>query len=60
MAAALATLPWVEAGTISANGKKRQAKFTVKDRTRFNLDDVKRVLAPRYDYGVTLLTGPSQ
>jgi hypothetical protein len=56
---ALATLPWVESDSIKADGKKRQAKFTVTDPAKFNLDEVKRALGDRYGGGVKLLAGPT-
>lgn len=55
----LATLPWVEPDTIKPNGKTRQVKFTIKDRARFDLEEVKRALTPRYDDGVKVLAGPT-
>jgi hypothetical protein len=56
---ALASLPWVEPGSIKADGKKRQAKFTVADPAKFNMDEVKRALGDRYSGGVKLLAGPT-
>jgi hypothetical protein len=57
---ALTTLPWVEAETIQADRKTRQVKFTVKDRTKFNMDEVTQALGDRYGDGVRVLTGPTQ
>jgi hypothetical protein len=57
VSAALTTLPWVEPDTIKADGKKRQVKFTVKDRAKFNLDEVKQALGSRYSDGVKVLSG---
>jgi hypothetical protein len=57
---ALATLPWVEAATIRTDAKKRQAKFAVKDRAKFNMDELKRALGDRYEYKVRVLTGPTE
>ncbi len=59
MSDALASLPWVEPGSIKADGKKRQAKFTVTDAKKFNMDEVKRALGDRYSGGVKMLTGPT-
>ena len=56
---ALATLPWVEPKSIVADRKIQQAKFTVKDKTAFNLDEVKQVLGDQYRDGVTVLAGPT-
>ena len=39
--------------------KIQQAKFTVKDKTAFNLDEVKQVLGDQYRDGVTVLAGPT-
>ncbi len=60
MSAALTTLPWVEPDTIATDGKKRQVKFTVKDRAKFNMEEIKRALGPRYDDGVKILAGPTE
>jgi hypothetical protein len=56
---ALITLPWVESDSIKTDGKKRQALFTVKDRAKFNLDELKKALGSRYGDGVKVLTGPT-
>ena len=60
MSAALTTLPWVEPDTIAIDSKKRQVKFTVKDRAKFNMDEVKQALGSRYSDGVKILTGPTE
>jgi hypothetical protein len=60
VSAALTALPWVESDTIKADGKKRQVKFTVKDRAKFNMDEIKQALGSRYNYGVKLLAGPTE
>jgi hypothetical protein len=57
---ALISLPWVDSDTIKTDGKKRQARFIVKDRAKFNLDELKRALGPRYSDGVQVLTGPTE
>ena len=60
MAEALATLPWVERDSIKASRATRQAKFTVKDRTRFNLEEVQQVIS-KAGYATTrLLAGPTE
>jgi len=56
----LTTLPWVEPASIVSDGKIRQAKFTVKDKAKFNLDEVKRALGTRYADGVKVLAGPTE
>jgi hypothetical protein len=42
------------------DGKTRQAKFTVKGKDKFNLDELKRALGSRYGDGVKLLAGPTE
>lgn len=59
MSEKLGTLPWVEPGSIKTDGKKRQARFTVKDRAKFNMDELKRALGDRYEYNVRVLTSPT-
>lgn len=59
MSSLLATLPWVEQDSIKTNGKVRQAKFTVKDPARFNMNEVEQALGDRYGGGVKLLAGPT-
>jgi maltoporin len=57
---ALATLPWVEADSIRTDQDRLQVKFTVKDRAKYNFEDVKRVLAKAgYDDGAKALAGPT-
>jgi hypothetical protein len=60
VSAALTTLPWVEPDSIKTDAKARQAQFTVKDRTKFNLDEVKKALGSRYSDGVKVLTEPTE
>jgi hypothetical protein len=59
VSSALTSLPWVESDSIKADGKKRQAKFTVTDPAKFNMDEVKRALGDRYGGGVKVLAGPT-
>lgn len=42
------------------NGRTRQAKFAVKEKGQFNLNEVKKVLGKRYADGVRVLTGPKE
>jgi hypothetical protein len=56
----LATLPWVEPDSIKPNGKTRQVKLTVKDRAKFNIEDVRKALGSRYGDGVKVLTEPTE
>jgi copper chaperone CopZ len=55
----LSTLPWIAPESITADRKLRQVKFTVKDRTAFNLDAVKDAVGDRYADGMKLLTAPT-
>ncbi len=58
---ALATLPWVETDSIQPNRDKRQVKFTVADKAKFDFEAVKKVLADAgYDSGAKVLTGPTE
>jgi len=57
---ALTTLPWVESDSIKIDARKRQAKFTVTDRAKFNMDELKEALGSRYSSGVKLLAGPTE
>ncbi|MBA4063272.1 MAG: hypothetical protein C0501_06085 [Isosphaera sp.] len=59
MAAALATLPWVEQTSIVADRRTRQARFTVTDRAKFDLAEVERVVLKAGYPKTKLLTGPT-
>jgi hypothetical protein len=54
----LATLPWVEKGSIEADRASRSVKFTIKDKSRFNLDEIQESLSPRYRKDLTVVSGP--
>jgi hypothetical protein len=57
---ALATLPWVESSSIEADRGKRQVKFTVTDREKFDFQEVKKLLDDKgYGSGVKVLAGPT-
>ena len=56
---ALISLSWVDSDTLKIDAARRQARFKVKDREQFNMDEVKRALGKRYSYGVKLLAGPT-
>jgi hypothetical protein len=60
VAEALATLPWVERDSIKASRATRQAKFTVKDRARFDLEEVQAVVGKAGYPKTRLLTGPTE
>ena len=55
----LTRLPWVDADTIKTDAVKLQVRFKLKDAAKFNLDEVKQTLHPRYHDGVKLLAGPT-
>jgi hypothetical protein len=55
----LISLPWVESDSVKTDPKKRQARFIVKDRAKFNTDELKHALGPRYGDGVKVLAGPT-
>ena len=57
---ALTTLPWVEPKSIAADRKTQQAKFTVKDKKAFNMEELKKALGERYGEGVSVLAGPTE
>ena len=59
MSEKLISLPWVDPDSIKTDLKLKQAKFTVKDPAKFNMDEVKRALGSRYGDGVQLLSGPT-
>ena len=59
MSSKLISLPWVDSESVKADGKKRQVLFTVKDRAKFNMDEVKQALGSRYNDGVVVLAGPT-
>jgi hypothetical protein len=57
---ALASLPWVETRSIVADRKTRQAKFTVTDRNKFDIEAVKDVVRNAGYPGTKLLTPPTE
>ncbi|HSQ55591.1 MAG TPA: hypothetical protein VLM40_07580 [Gemmata sp.] len=57
---ALASLPWVDADSIKADRATRQAKFRVKDRKHFNLEEVQLVISKAGYPTTKLLTGPQE
>lgn len=60
MAAALATLPWVERRSIQADRRTRQVRFTVTDRAMFNVQKVRDAIAAAGYRRTDLLTGPTE
>ena len=59
MAAALATLPWVEAQTIHADRTARQVRFAVTDRAAFDEAAAVEVVRRAGYRGVRRLLGPT-
>jgi hypothetical protein len=55
---ALATLPWVEQGTITMDFKSRELKFGLKESGRFDADAVKKALAGQGFASAEWLSGP--
>lgn len=58
MRAALATLPWVEQGSITADVGTHLATFGVKDKSKFNMEQVKEALKEQQFPEVELIAGP--
>lgn len=58
MREALATLPCVEQDSITADVPSRIVTFNVKDKNRFNMEQVKEALKGRGYFEVELISGP--
>ncbi len=56
--AALASIPWVEAGSITTDRKARQARFAVTDVKQFDFPAVEEAVRSAGYSGTTLLTPP--
>jgi hypothetical protein len=56
--AALATLPWVEQGSITVDVGTHLATFAVKDRSKFNMEQMKKALKEQQFPEVELISGP--
>jgi hypothetical protein len=54
----LATLPWVEQGSIKADRASRSVKFVINDKSRFNMKEIEKSLSPRYRKDLKALSGP--
>jgi hypothetical protein len=52
---ALATLPWVEQGSIKADRGSRTATFGINDKSQFNLEELRDALGSRYGNGIEVL-----
>jgi hypothetical protein len=55
---ALASLPWVEQGSIKADRSSRTVVFGINDKDQFNMDEVSEALGARYRKGVEVVKGP--
>jgi hypothetical protein len=49
---ALATLPWVEQGSIKADRGSRTVVFGINDKSQFNMDKIGEALGSRYGKGI--------
>jgi hypothetical protein len=52
---ALATLPWVEQGSIDADRSSRTVKFGINDESQFDLEALRKTLGSRYGNGLNVL-----
>jgi hypothetical protein len=55
---ALETLPWVEHDSITADVGTRIVTFVVKDKSKFNLEQVREALKEQQFPKVELISGP--
>jgi hypothetical protein len=55
---ALASLPWVEPKTITADRATKNVHFGVNDKSKFSEAAVKRALPARYRTGLTVVSAP--
>ena len=55
----LAMLPWIDTTTIHTDRKARQVRFTLKDRSSFDFDSLKEIIARKGFRGIKLLAGPT-
>ena len=58
MRAALATLPWVEQDSFTANVRTRLVTFAVKHESKFDIEQVKEALKQQHYSEVELISGP--
>lgn len=59
VAAALATLPWVEENSVRPDRKTRQVRFTLRDRAAFDPDAMRAAIGKRGFNRVAVLAGPT-
>jgi beta-lactam-binding protein with PASTA domain len=55
---ALATLPWVEQGTVETDVSTREVRFNVKDKSAWSEDEVRKSLKDQRFPDVTVKTAP--
>jgi hypothetical protein len=58
--AALATLPWVEQDSIDADIKTHKVTFNVKDKDKFEFEQLKDALKEQDFNDVELISGPGK
>ena len=58
MSDALATLPWVEQGSIKADRASRSVRFGINDKKLFSLEEIRTTLAAKYQGGLAVASGP--
>jgi hypothetical protein len=56
--AALATLPWVEQGTIQTNVDTREVRFNLKDKNAWSEAEVKQALKAKNFAEITVIAPP--
>ena len=58
MSKALATLPWVESGTIEANRSTRMVEFGINSKSSYSEDSLRNVLPSRYRKDMEVVEAP--
>ena len=58
MRKALGTLPWVEHDSIQTDIPNREVRFNLKEKSAFNVDDVKKALKGQGFADAELQSGP--
>jgi cytochrome c-type biogenesis protein CcmE len=56
---ALATLPWVEQGTIQVDPDTKQVRFGINDKAQFSEEALRQALPSRYRKGLAVVSGPT-
>jgi hypothetical protein len=55
---ALASLPWVDDDSNRADRITHKVRFGIYDKSKFDLDQIREALPPRFREGVELVSGP--